>query len=99
MLIFGERHLRTVLAQYEAQYNGANVRLRRRAVGVPARLGGWFFSRAGDWALRSRVMTGEAGREESGQVSEPGEETGAGLAVIEAMSLRQSRLIAGYDSK
>ena len=32
-------------------------------------------------------------------MSEPGEETGAGLPVIEAMSLRQSRLIAGYDSK
>jgi hypothetical protein len=44
-------------------------------------------------------MTGEAGREEGGQVSEPGEETGAELRVIEAMSLRQSRLIAGYDSK
>jgi hypothetical protein len=33
-------------------------------------------------------------------MSEPGDcETGAGLPVIEAMSLRQSRLIAGYDSK
>jgi hypothetical protein len=47
------------------------------------------------------VTTGEAGREESGQVSEPGDwqETDAELPVIEAMSLRQSRLIAGYDSK
>ena len=46
-------------------------------------------------------MTGEAGREDSGQVSEPGdwEETGAELSVIEAMSLRQSRLIVGYYSK
>jgi hypothetical protein len=45
-------------------------------------------------------MTGEAGREEGGQVSEPGDwETGAGLAVMEAMSLRRSGLIAGYDSK
>jgi hypothetical protein len=44
-------------------------------------------------------MTGEAEREESGQMSEPGEETGAGLAVIEAMNLSQARLIAGYDSK
>ena len=51
------------------------------------------------WAARSRVMTGEAGREESGQMSEPGEETGAELPVIEAMSPRQSRLIAGYDPK
>jgi hypothetical protein len=33
-------------------------------------------------------------------MSEPGDcETGAGLAVIEAMSLRRSGLIAGYDSK
>jgi hypothetical protein len=34
-------------------------------------------------------------------MSEPGdwEETGAELPAIEAMSLRQSRLIAGYDSK
>jgi len=32
-------------------------------------------------------------------MSEPGEETGAGLAVIEAMGLRQSQLIAGYDWK
>jgi hypothetical protein len=34
-------------------------------------------------------------------MSEPGawEETGAGLPVIEAMSLRRSGLIAGYDSK
>ena len=45
-------------------------------------------------------MTGEAGREESGQVSGPGDwETGAELPVIEAMSLRRSGLIAGYDSK
>ena len=45
------------------------------------------------------MTTGEAGRQESGQVSEPGdwEETGAELPVIEAMSLRQARLIAGYD--
>jgi hypothetical protein len=62
-----------------------------------------FLSRvgAGRWALRSRVTTGEAGREESGQVSEPGDwqETGAELPVIEAMSLRQSWLIVGYYSK
>jgi hypothetical protein len=47
------------------------------------------------------VTTGEAGREESGQVSEPGDwqETDAELPVIEAMSLRQSRLIAGCYSK
>jgi hypothetical protein len=47
------------------------------------------------------VTTGEAGREESGQVSEPGdwEETDAELPVIEAMSLRQFRLIVGYYSK
>jgi hypothetical protein len=47
------------------------------------------------------VTAGEAGREESGQVSEPGdwEETGAELPVIEAMSLRRSRLIVGYYSK
>jgi hypothetical protein len=47
------------------------------------------------------VTTGEAGREESGQMSEPGDwqETDAELPVIEAMSLRQSRLIAGYYSK
>ena len=47
------------------------------------------------------MTTGEAGGEESGQVSEPGDwqETGAVLPVIEAMSLRQSQLIAGYDSK
>ena len=33
-------------------------------------------------------------------MSEPGDwETGAGLPVIEAMSLRQSRLIAGYDPR
>jgi hypothetical protein len=34
-------------------------------------------------------------------VSEPGDwqETGAELPVIEAMSLRQFRLIAGHDSK
>ena len=32
-------------------------------------------------------------------MSEPGEETGAGLPVIVAMSLRRSRLIVGYDSK
>jgi hypothetical protein len=46
-------------------------------------------------------MTGEAGREESGQMSEPGdwEETDAELPVIEAMSPRQSWLIAGYDPK
>ena len=44
-------------------------------------------------------MTGEAGKQESGQMSEPGAKTGTGLAVIEAMSLRQSQLIAGYDSK
>jgi hypothetical protein len=66
-------------------------------------LPGWagrFLSRARRWAPRSRVMTGEAGKQDSGQMSEPGDwETGAGLAVIEAMSLRQSRLIAGYDSR
>jgi hypothetical protein len=46
------------------------------------------------------VTTGEAGREESGQVSEPGDwETGAELSVIEAMSLRQSWLIVGYYSQ
>jgi hypothetical protein len=44
-------------------------------------------------------MTGEAEREESGQMSEPGEKTGAELPVVEAMSLRRSGLIAGYDSK
>ena len=33
-------------------------------------------------------------------MSEPGDwETGAGLAVIEAMSLRQSQLIARYDPR
>ena len=32
-------------------------------------------------------------------MSEPGEETGTGLAVIGSMSLRRSGLIAGYDSK
>jgi hypothetical protein len=66
---------------------------------VPARLGRPVLLPRRHWAPRSRVMTGEAGREESGQVSEPGEETGAELPVIEAMSLRQSRLIVGYYSK
>jgi hypothetical protein len=67
---------------------------------VPARLGRPVLLPRRRWAPRSRVMTGEAGREESGQVSEPGHwETGAELPVIEAMSLRQSRLIAGYDPK
>jgi hypothetical protein len=47
------------------------------------------------------VTTGEAGREESGQMSELGdwEEADAELPVIEAMSLRQSRLIVVYHSK
>jgi hypothetical protein len=46
-------------------------------------------------------MTGEAGREECGQMSDQatGRETGAELPVIEAMSPRQSWLIAGYDPK
>jgi hypothetical protein len=46
------------------------------------------------------VTTGEAGREDSGHVSEPDdwEETGAELP-SEAMSPRQSRLIAGYYSR
>ena len=67
---------------------------------MPARLGRPVPLPRRHWAPRSRVMTGEAGREESGQVSEPGDwETGAELPVIEAMSLRRSRLIAGYYSK
>jgi hypothetical protein len=51
-------------------------------------------------APRSRVTTGEAGREESGQMSEPDdwEKTGAELP-SEAMSPRQSRLIVEYYSR
>jgi hypothetical protein len=46
------------------------------------------------------VTTGEAGREESGQMSEPDdwEKTGAELP-SEAMSPRQSRLIVEYYSR
>jgi hypothetical protein len=44
------------------QRPGANVRLRRGAVGVPARLGRPVPLPRWHWAPRSRVTTGEAGR-------------------------------------
>src|SRR5260221_6285205 len=69
MLIFGERHLRLVLAEYEAHYNGRRPRARERPTGQHA--GGPYLpgdAVAGAAAPAPLALWQECGRHESSRV-------------------------------